>query len=424
MTERLYYNDSFLYEFEARVVRVTGETSTVVTLDRSAFYPASGGQLSDTGWLESPSANGAPTRVRVTEVSEGERSGEVAHLLDTNGIVFAPGDTVRGSIDADRRRNHMQQHSGQHVLSAAFEKLYGFATVSFHMGDETCTIDLATQPLQPAQLEAAERLANEIIAEDRPVTVRYASVAEAKELGVRKIPAAERDRLRLIDMDGFDVNACGGTHVHRTGQIGGLLIRRTEKVKQGIRVEFVCGLRAIRIARRDYQALNSTATLLSVHPWELPEQIRKLIEDNKASQKAQQRVLRELAEFQAVQLLAEAPEKDGVKFVTGFFAERDLTFIKTLTQKITASQTAVALLACGGAQSPLVFAQTPGLQGDMSALMKAVVQRLGTRGGGVPDMAQGTAPDEPSAREALRQAAGQLGFVPNTAAAPEALADK
>ena len=178
----------------------------------------------------------------MNEVAENEQTGEVVHYLEADAALVREGTAIRGSIDAERRRDHMQQHSGQHVLSAAFEKLYKFATVSFHMGDESCTIDLATESVSPKQLQAAERLANEIIAEDRPVEIRFATPDEARIMGVRKIPPAEREKLRLIDIQDFDLNACGGTHVRSTGQIGSILLRKTEKVKQGVRVEFVCGL--------------------------------------------------------------------------------------------------------------------------------------------------------------------------------------
>ncbi len=142
------------------------------------------------------------------------------HIVEGDAAGLQAGVQVRGVIDPERRRDHMQQHSGQHVLSAAFEKLYDIATVSFHMGDESCTIDLAADSVSAKQLQAAEKLANEVIAEDRPVEIRFASPDEARSMGVRKIPPAEREKLRLIDIRDFDLNACGGTHVRSTGQIG------------------------------------------------------------------------------------------------------------------------------------------------------------------------------------------------------------
>ena len=303
----------------------------------------------------------------------------------------------------------MQQHSGQHVLSAAFEKLYSFSTVSFHMAKGSCTIDLEAGAVTAKQLEEAETLANQVIAEDRQVEIRFATPEQARTLGVRKIPAAERETLRLIEVHDFDLNACGGTHVQRTGQIGGLLLRKTEKVKRGIRVEFVCGLRAVHTARRDFETLTEAAAVFSTHIWEVPQQVRKSLDEIRSAQKAQHRLLEDVAELQARQMLQSAPERGGHKIVVQFFPERDLGFIKMLAQKLTKSGNTVALLSCGGPQPSLVFAQTPGLPSDMGALMKQTVQDLGTRGGGNRDMAQGGAPDSATAEEALQGAASAIG---------------
>ncbi len=408
MTERLYYTDSFLHDFEARVVSVANaDRRTAVTLDRSAFYPASGGQIFDTGWIDIPDGPES-RRLPVSEVAENEQTGEVIHYLEAETASLKLGTVVHGNVDPDRRRDHMQQHSGQHVLSAAFEKLYDFATVSFHMGDEGCTIDLATDALTPKQLVTAERLANQVIAEDRPVEIRFATPDEARALGVRKIPAAEREKLRLIDIRDFDLNACGGTHVRSTGQIGSILLRKTEKVRQGTRVEFVCGFRAVATARRDYEKLTEAAALFSTHIWEVPQQIKKSQEESKAAQKTQHRLLEEVAELQATQMLQAAEQRGAQKLVVEYFAERDLTFIKMLAQKLTKAGPCAALLACGGTQPSLVFAQTPGLGNDMGTLMKQAVQVLGTRGGGNRDMAQGGAPDGAKAEQAIHEAAGGI----------------
>ncbi len=409
MTDRLYYTDSFLHDFEARVVSVANDAGrTAITLDRSAFYPTSGGQVFDTGWIEIGDG-GDRFRLNVSEVAEDEQTGEVVHYLEAETASLQPGASVRGTIDSARRRDHMQQHSGQHVLSAAFEKLYNFPTVSFHMGDENCTIDLATESVSAKQLQAAERLANEIIAEDRPVEIRFATPDEARSMGVRKIPPVEREKLRLIDIREFDLNACGGTHVCSTGQIGAILLRKTEKVKQGVRVEFVCGLRAVATARHDYQTLTEAAALFSTHIWEVPQQIRKAQDESKAAQKTQHRLLEEVAELQAGQMLQAAEQRGARKLIVQYFADRDLGFIKMLAQKLTKAGPCVALLACAGAQPSLVFAQTPGLGDDMGAMMKQAVQALGTRGGGNRDMAQGGAPDGAAAERAAVEAAKTIG---------------
>jgi alanyl-tRNA synthetase len=405
LTDRLYYTDAFLTEFEARVASITEhEERVAVALNQSAFYPTSGGQVFDTGWLAV-----AGGRVQVSEVVEDEESGVVLHIVAGDTAALQPGTSVRGVIDAERRRDHMQQHSGQHVLSAAFERLYGFATVSFHMGDESCTIDLATDSISAQQLRDAEKLGNEVITEDRPVEIRFATPEEARTMGVRKIPAAAREKLRLIDIRDFDLNACGGTHVRSTGQIGAILIRKTEKVRQGLRVEFVCGLRAVATAHRDFETLTEAAALFSAHIWEVPQQIRKALDENKAAQKMQHRQLEELAELQAEKMLQAAEPRSGSKLVVQYFAGRDLSFIKMLAQKLTKNGDVVALLACGGAQPSLVFAQSPGLSHDMGALMKKTVQALGSRGGGNRDMAQGGAPDAERAETAVFEAGKEIG---------------
>jgi alanyl-tRNA synthetase len=409
LTDRLYYTDSFVDEFEARLLSVASDVGrVVVTLDRSAFYPASGGQAFDTGWLEILPTPSPAFRLRVKDVVEDEETGEVLHIVEGDVALFQPGTQVRGVIDAERRRNHIQQHSGQHVLSAAFEKLYGYATVSFHMGDESCTIDLSVDSVSAKQLQAAEKLANEVIAEDRSVEIRFTTQEEARALDVRKIPPGEREKLRLVDIADFDLNACGGTHVRSTGQIGAILLRKTEKVKQGVRVEFVCGLRAVAIAHRDFETLTEAAGLFSTHIWEVPQQIRKWQDEIKSAQKAQHRLLEEVAELQAARMLQTAAQRGAVKLIVQYFADRDLGFIKMLAQKLTKNKDIVALLACGDAQPSLVFAQTPGLTNDMGALMKETVQVLGTRGGGNRDMAQGGAPNSESAERAITEAANAI----------------
>src|SRR5208337_5603085 len=295
MTRRLYYTDSFLYEFDAAVCEVVCGERPAVILDQTAFYPTSGGQGFDTGYLE---ANGQ--KLRVTEVAEDEQ-GTIFHYIDP-AASLAAGTRVRGTIDSARRRDHMQQHSGQHVLSAAFVRLYNMPTVSFHMADEYCSIDLDTPNLTKEQVESAEGLANEIILENRPVDVRFVNRDEAQTLGLRKLPPAERDALRIIDIREFDLSACGGTHVRQTGQIGSILLRKIEKVRQGWRVEFVAGQRAVATARRDFSTLTEAAALFSANIYDLPQQVRRSLDEIKSLRKQREQSQEELAEAQAAAL--------------------------------------------------------------------------------------------------------------------------
>jgi len=263
MTKRLYYDQPDLLEFDANVEEVKSVSGDgrgagarpAIVLRETAFYPTSGGQVHDTGWITL-----AGERLRVAEVAEAE-DGRVIHYLEAPAGRPAAGARVHGSIDAERRRDHMQQHTGQHVLSAAFLSLYQFPTVSFHMGEDYCSIDLAIESLNAAQVVGAEKRANEIVFENRPVRIRHVKREEAEKLGLRKLPPEGRDELRLIEVADFDLSACGGTHVGATGQIGSILLRKTEKTRQGMRVEFVCGGRALCIARRDYSTLSEAAAL-------------------------------------------------------------------------------------------------------------------------------------------------------------------
>lgn len=403
MTERLYYTDSFLCEFDATVAEVVARDGrTAVILDRTAFYPTSGGQRCDTGELR---AEGSA--FNVTEVAEDEQTGTVYHFVA--GALPAKGSTAHGAIDIARRRDHMQQHTGQHVLSAAFERLYNIPTASFHMGEESCTIDLETKSLSPAQIEKAGRLANDVVLDDRPVVVTFVTPEEAKQRNVRKLPPlkAGQDKLRLIDIQGFDLNACGGTHVARTGQIGAILVRKLEKVKQGHRLEFVCGARAVSFAHRDYEALADAASVLSTHIWDVPQQIRRQLEETKAAAKAQQKLLEELAAMHAAKLLADTPETNGFRLIAQSFADRDVTFVKFLAHQLTADpqRKAVALLAATAGQPTLIFACTPGLDHDMGALLKEAVAARGGRGGGSHAMAQGGVASAADAVAAVREVA-------------------
>jgi alanyl-tRNA synthetase len=384
MTDRLYYHDSFLYDFDACVVETRDSNGRhAIVLDRTAFYPTSGGQVHDLGIL---TVDGK--QIAITEVAD-EEDGRVLHFASQP---LSVGTQVHGAVDAARRLGHVQQHSGQHVLSAAFIRLFNMPTVSFHMGEESCTIDLETSSLTAPQAQKAELLANEVIAEDRPVSIRFVPLEEARQLGLRKLPPKQTGDLRLINIADFDLTACGGTHVRATGQIGSILLRKIEKVKQGLRVEFVCGLRAVNTARRDYTILTEAAALYSSHIYDVPEQVRKSMAESKAAGKAQHKLLEELAELSAERLLAQPTGSPQV--ITQFFPDRDAVFIKLLAQKLTAGKSAViALLACGSGQPTLVFAQTPGQKSNMGQLMKDVMTQLGGRGGGSADMAQGGLPE-------------------------------
>jgi len=418
MTKRLYYDSSEIHEFDSVVEDVVplspAQSRPAVILRETAFYPTSGGQVHDTGWLMLDGA----TRLRVTEVAEAE-DGRIVHYLEAPAKLPLAGAAVHGSIDPERRRDHMQQHAGQHVLSAAFVELYQMPTVSFHMGksEDYCSIDLATPSVSSEQIAEAEKRANQIVIENRSVRVRYVSRAEAEKLGLRKLPPAERDELRLVEVANFDVSACGGTHVGSSGQIGLIVLRKSERVRQGTRVEFVCGNRAVRMARRDYSALSEAAALFSAKLWDVPEQIRKSAEENKQLRKQKDDLLDQLAELMALAALRDQtdknlPETHGRKIIVRAFSDRDIGFAKLFAQKVTRAGTpAIALVASTVDPPGLVFAQTPGGSADMGALLKQVVSSVGGRGGGSRDFAQGGVPggSHVNVEQLLHGAAGTIG---------------
>jgi alanyl-tRNA synthetase len=411
MTKRLYYDSSEVHEFDSVVEEVVplspDESRPAVILRETAFYPTSGGQVHDTGWLTLEGAE----RLRVTEVADAE-DGRILHYLEAPPKLPVAGVRVRGSIDPERRRDHMQQHSGQHVLSAAFVELYQMPTVSFHMGEDYCSIDLATPSVSAEQIVAAEKRANQVVFENRSVTIRYVSRAEAEKLGLRKLPPAEHDELRLVEVAEFDLTACGGTHVDTTGQIGSILLRKTEKVRQGTRVEFVCGGRAVRMARRDYSALSEAAALFSAKLWDVPDQIRKSLEESKVLRKQKDEALDQLAELMALAALHNQLETNGRKIIVRAFSDRDISFAKLFAQKVTRTATpAIALVASTVDTPGLVFAQTPGGAADMGALLKQVLSSVGGRGGGGRDFAQGGVPvgSNVDVEQLLQKAAGTIG---------------
>jgi alanyl-tRNA synthetase len=405
MTDRLYYRDSFLYDFEAEIRESVENPRPGLILDRSAFYPTSGGQVHDTGTIAIADSNG---NLRVTEVVDTE-DGRVVHYLDAPLKDIKPGTRVHGQIDPTRRRDHMQQHSGQHVLSAAFVRLFDMHTVSFHMADDYCAIDLDTPNLAKEQIEAAEYMANEVILENRPVDIRFVTREEAGKLGLRKIPVADRDELRIIDIHDFDLSACGGTHVNQTGQIGCILLRKAERVRQGWRVEFVAGQRAVATARRDFTTLTAAAAMFSAHIYDVPQLAAKALDEIRSLRKQAEQSKEELAMAQASALLAEAPEVNGCKLIVRTFADRDLNSIKLLAQKLTRlAPNVVALLATTSTQPSLVFAQSPGQAYNMGSLMKEIMSSLGGRGGGTKDMAQGGVPKAEGIEASLAEIARRL----------------
>jgi alanyl-tRNA synthetase len=374
MTERLYYTDPYLTEFDAEILQTTpapgGRWSVV--LDRSAFYPTSGGQPFDTGTLGT---------AHVLDVVDAD-DGTVLHVVDGP---LAPGP-ITGKVDWERRFDHMQQHTGQHVLSAAFDSVVGARTVGFHLGADVSTIDL-DRDLSPDDIRRAEDDANRTVWRDRPVTIRFVEPEEAARLPLRKEPARQ-GVLRVIEIAGCDLSACGGTHVASTGSVGIIAVAGWERVRGGSRIEFVCGGRALRSHRRLRDTVSASIARLSVAPIELPSAIERLQAEAKQGRKALEETRSQLASYEAVDLASRAETIGAVAFVFAALEHRDAATLKQMAAAIVARPGHAAVLTNSSPPSSLVVARSADVALDSAVLLKQIVARFGGKGGGRPELAQ------------------------------------
>jgi alanyl-tRNA synthetase len=398
-TRRLYYDDSYQREFSAQVLscepEMYGSTPAwAVMLDCTALYPTSGGQPNDLGKL------GDANVLDVRDCGEDD----IIHVVDR----ALPLGSVQGCVDWTRRFDHMQQHTGQHLLSAVCQERYGRPTVSFHLGADLCTIDLHGPEPTEDILEGAERAANQIISEDRPITTRYGTAQEFAEFGVRKEVQRE-GILRAIEIEGADLQPCGGTHVKTTAQIGAILVRRCSKMRQDWRVEFVCGRRVARIARQEFRLLQKTAELLGAAPEDVPAAVHRAIGERDAHFKTVRSLWQRLAEADAAGAL-QAAQRDGngLRVIARVFGEQSQPeYLSHLATQLAKSEKTVALLS-GSADGHLIFAQHPEAGKDMTALLKQVLAQFAGKGGGTRDFARGRLSDAGQAQQAIKLAEEQL----------------
>lgn len=399
MSGKLYYHNAYQRTFTANVVeRFSHEGHPAVVLDQSCFYPTSGGQPADRGKLNDRD---------VIDVFLRESDGAIVHTL--SGELWE--DDVTGEIDWSRRFDHMQQHTGQHILSQAFIKVAGAETVSFHLSDESVTIDLQRATLKPAEIEGAELLANEIIWEDRPIHVHMVSEDQARELPLRKVPDLESDTLRLVEIDGFDLTACGGTHVDRTGAVGLIKIVKLERRGDELRVYFWCGRRALLDYRRKNGIINRLATTMTTGYWNLEENIGNLLEENKEAQRQLRKLRDDLLHYEARDLIQKTPVTNQTRIVTRCFVGRNSQEVQGLAKALTEHEGTIALLGVAGDKAQLVFARAEDAPGQMNQLIKSALQTLeNAGGGGSATFAQGGGPAADASRiqQALSRAEKHL----------------
>ena len=374
-SERLYYTDAYLIEFDAVVREARRQNDRwKIVLDRTAFYPASGGQPFDTGTLGD---------ANVLDVFDQE-DGTIGHLVDRE---LETNSRVRGHVDWSRRFDHMQQHTGQHLLSAAFEREAGAKTVSFHLGTSASTIDLDKE-LTADRIAGVEDAANGVLWEDREVCLKFVTAHEAAKLPLRKDPAREGD-LRIVEIQDYDLSACGGTHVRRTGGIGIIAISGFERFKGGLRVGFVCGGRALRAYRGLRSSVSGSVRLLSVLPDELPAAIEKLQSAGRSQQKSQEGLYERLAAHEAASLASSAEKIGAVNAVIAAVSGWDANGLKKLAASIVAKPATIAVLLSTESAALIVVSRSEDLPLDTGAVLRALIERFGGRGGGKGSMAQG-----------------------------------
>jgi alanyl-tRNA synthetase len=407
-TERLYYDDSRLLGFDATVISVSerDDGQIAVELDRTAFYPTGGGQPNDTGTLGD---------ALVVDCIDAESDG-VLHVIQ--GSVPEIGDRVHGKVDWLRRLDHLQQHTGQHILSAAFVKLFDAPTRSFRVLEHECEIDVALDDPTDERIEQAVDLANQIIWENRPMKIRQVTSEEAATLPLRKEPSREGE-LRVIEIDDFDLTPCGGTHAKSTGEVGAIAVRSWERAKGLARIQFMAGLRVLADYRKANRTARDVAALFSAGREDSPALVSKLVEESK---KLRHRVseLEEVAcRVEAEELLRYrtargservADEPSAPRIITKVFNDRDAGSLKNLALALIAHPNTVALLGSrDGDTSRLVFARSCDAVGDMNVLMRTACEIIDGRGGGKPDMAQGGGRNVAKLADAIESATSLLG---------------
>jgi alanyl-tRNA synthetase len=394
VTERLYYTDPYAVDFSARVVeRLTVSKRPAVVLDRTCFYPESGGQPGDRGDI-----NG----IAVLDTLERDEDHAVVHVL---AAPLASND-VQGTVDRSRRFDLMQQHTGQHILSQAAERLLNAETVSFHLGDDSMTVDLATDSLTAEQAAALEDAANAVVFQDLPVTCAFVTADELARMPLRKPPKVAGP-VRIVEVQGYDWSPCGGTHVATAGQVGLVVIRKWERRGAAVRVDFACGGRALADYRWKNAAVNRLAAGLSVRDREMADTVERLLAEASENRRLLNFAREQLLDHEAAALVAETAGPPHL--VVRSLGDRSAEEVRRLAQRLAGRPGVVALLgSLSSGKANLIFARSADLGYDMNVLLKAACALMGGRGGGTPALAQGGGGDIAALDQALETAASML----------------
>jgi alanyl-tRNA synthetase len=396
MTQKLFIEDPYLQTFSSTIVEhIWIDEKPAVILDRTGFYPTSGGQPHDTGWLND---------VAVVDVIEDEHQ-RIVHLLEK------PIDetSVKGRIDWPRRFDHMQQHTGQHIMSQAFMKICQAETIAFHLGEKSSTIDVSKPNLTLETVAAVENLTNQIIFENREVRAHFVAPNEIDRFPVRKPPTVKAD-IRVIEIGDFDYSPCGGTHCRHTGEVGIFKVSRFENYKGGSRIHFLCGQRALKDYQHAGKILKKLSETLSSNVSDLPLNVEKLKEDAKRLHLENNNLKKRLLEFEAQTLTTGCEKREKIRVLTKIFQDRHPKELQILASKILASSPNTVILfgAKEAREATLLFACSDNLTYDMGELMQTACPVIEGRGGGRPRLAQGGGARADKIEEALQCAQAAL----------------
>lgn len=379
MTKRLYYEDSYLKEFRAKVLKkIKIDNQPAVVLDETAFYPTSGGQPYDVGVIQD---------VPVVEVVE--EGDKIIHILREE-LKEEINSEVIGKIDWGRRFDHMQQHLGQHILSGALMEIYGAETVSFHLGEKVCTLDIAKEKITKEEVKKTEECANKIIFNNRPVKCYFVGgEEELKKLNLRKMPD-KKGKIRIIEVENFDLSACGGTHCRATGEAGLIKITKWEKRGEKIRLEFICGWRAWEDYFWKNELIKNISNKLTIKDFELGETIDRMLEERKEIRKGLKEFKEKLQDYEVRNLINESSLKDdGTKIISKIFEDKNFQEVRELVQKIiNLDESVVVLFGVKDEEAKILFACSRALSYDMNGLIKEAGKFIEGRGGGAPNFAQ------------------------------------
>jgi alanyl-tRNA synthetase len=376
--EKIYYHDQYKRTFTSMLIKQDKDEDGrfYAVLEKTAFYPTGGGQPHDTGTL-----NG----VYVNDVEEVD--GEIRHFIEQPIDVH---NSIVGEIDWDRRYDHMQQHSGQHILSAAFEDMFGYKTVSFHLGKEICTIDLEISNLSEEDTDQAEALANKIILENRPIETKWVTKEELLNYSLRK-ELSVSENIRLVIIPNFDYNGCGGTHPKSTGEVGSIKILDWEKQKKKIRVHFVCGNRVINQLHEKQKVIKGLTTVLNSPQEHMNEAATRLVQHSKELVKTIDELKNEILQYEAKDLIVNVQQNNERKIVHVIFKNRPISELQQLARAIACMANDVLVLFISENEDKLQLVCSCGkdLDGNMNQLLKEVLPSINGKGGGNPSLAQG-----------------------------------